>query len=155
MSNYKSGIVKAIQWHYGRVKLGFFRGDKAKAEKDGKTHQFWLVLAPSRNNKTPKTGEKWDGDFFKGGDKLQNAAGDLVDTYYQEDSLDGHQDLNPNEAPITKIIPKEDIPEFKTDSDLVAIKMVALAWDMTKGKDELTYDESMSFIKSAMGELMK
>jgi len=155
MSNYKSGIVKAIQWHYGRVKLGFFRGDKAKAEKDGKTHQFWLVLAPSRNNKTPKTGEKWDGDFFKGGDKLQNAAGDLVDTYYQEDSPEGHQDLNPGEAPITDIIPKEDIPAFKTSSDQVAIDMVALAWDMQKVEDGLDYTQAIAFIKAEMGELMK
>ena len=95
---------------------------------------------------------------FKQGNFTLGSELDGCKTYYEQPLKmkgDTHQDLNPCEAPITKIIPKEDIPEFKTDSDLVAIKMVSLAWDMTNGKDELTYDESMSFIKSAMGELMK
>ena len=56
------------------------------------------------------------------------------------------------EAP-PREIPPEDVPEFKTDSDLVAIKMVALSRDIMK-TERLTYEEAKDFVVDAMGELM-
>ena len=54
-----------------------------------------------------------------------------------------------------KGIPTEDVPEFKTDNDLVAINMVTLARSMIGGPNDLTYDEAMEFIQYEMRKLIK
>ena len=142
MSNFKSGIIKAIREHNGRVMLGFFRGDKEKALKEGKTQQFWLVTSPTRQGNMPhEMGKEWKGDFFKGGDKLPNAAGDLVDTYYQEDSLEGHQDLNSGASRIKgSFCDKSDTIEALVLSFEQAL-MVSSAAARASGKEGMNHEQ--------------